>query len=591
MRSSEGRSGDRGYSSDPASAATGSSMFHALHNLNDSQREAVTATEGALLVVAGPGTGKTLTLVRRIAFLVEQGVRPEQILAVTFTNRAAKEMRDRAHAFLGAAARSIFIGTLHRLGLTIMRRCMETEFVVLGRDEQVELLKEITGKPVRKAEDTAERISRIKGLVEEPDHETGVILAAYEKALGEWGAVDFDDLIGMPATMLAGDNSAVLPGAADRYIMVDEYQDINPAQYRFLRALTGDGGNFCAVGDADQAIYAFRGADVTNFLNFEADFPQARRVILKDNYRSTGTIIGASTGLIGKNRRRIEKDLVPSRGAGSPVTVVSVPDDRGEGEFIAQEIESRIGGTSHYRMLTAGRPQEFPEGPYGFGDFAVISRTNGQARAVEEVLSLAGIPCQVVGGRMPTRLKRMIEALRACLSDLSGDVDAGALVKRICEEQSLTREYGLYVDLIAATYEALLCRQAISAVIDELSLLTSTDLFDPRAEAVTLLTAHGAKGLEFKVVFIVGCENGLIPFIPANNEYDEEEERRLFYVGMTRAKDDLFLLHSRKRLMHGRLLDPAPSPFLGDLPPHLVRTVVVPDRPRKPNQGRQLELF
>src|SRR5574337_758034 len=448
-----------------------------LDGLNEAQQQAVTTTEGPLLVVAGPGTGKTLTIVRRIAWLVRKGVPPETILAVTFTNRAAREMKERTAAFLGGAASRIFIGTFHLLGLRIIRENRTADFTLYGRDEQVSLLKPFVKGTSKTLDQAKERISRIKNFLEEAG-DFKEMLDAYQSALDRENALDFDDLIRIPVELLQ--SSAVAGTYQDRftYIIVDEYQDINPAQYRLLRNLTGGSNNICAVGDADQAIYSFRGADPGIFLTFEKEFTGARRIDLALNYRSTETIVEAAGKVIKKNQKRIAKRLSAAGEKGGPIVLYSVPDDRGEGAAIIDEIELRMGGMTHESASRSSR-EETSGRASRFSDFAVIYRTNAQARILEEAFAASGIPFQVIG--KPNGMQR--REAEETLAFLRSLADAEAI-----SEQARNRQ---------STAEA--------------RLLSEADFFDPRADAVALLTMHMAKGLEFPFVFLAGCEDGLVP--------------------------------------------------------------------------------
>src|SRR5512143_2787633 len=277
-----------------------------LDGLNEYQKKAVTATDGPLLIVAGPGTGKTLTIVRRIAWLIDQGAQPECVLAVTFTNRAAREMRERTEALLGDAAKEIFIGTLHLFGLRMMQEAVGPGFTVYGREEQAGLLKILLNCSSKKAEQASERISRIKNSLEDTDKETRALALSYQEALRQQNAVDFDDLILIPAEILKNNPAA---SSAFAHVMVDEYQDINPAQYALLRLLARNGARLCVIGDSDQAIYGFRGADTGAFLRFGVDFKNAESVTLTQNYRSTDTVVSASNAVIRNNRLRVEKEV------------------------------------------------------------------------------------------------------------------------------------------------------------------------------------------------------------------------------------------------------------------------------------------
>jgi DNA helicase II / ATP-dependent DNA helicase PcrA len=566
-------------------------MSNILGGLNESQIQAVTATVRHLLVVAGPGTGKTLTVVRRIAHLIEHGVLPNQIVAVTFTNRAAREMRERIDALLGTQASGMFIGTFHLLGLRIMKESLDEQFTVCARDDQIDVLRPIAGSQA-KAQVSAETISRVKNRAEQPDVETKDVYEAYEMALRQKGLYDFDDLIRVPTELF--ETGRVAASFRDRFkhIIVDEYQDISPAQYRLLRCLaTRDQSTLSAVGDSDQAIYAFRGADVENFLNFRNDFADAAMVVLKENYRSTRVVLGAAEVLIRSNVRRIGRELSARRDEGERIRILSVPDQRTEAEIVVREIEDRVGGTSHYRLAGEKAARDFGETSYAFSDFAVLFRTNAQAKVLREAFEACGIPCQVVGERHPLNKKSLTEKLRAEIHDTAEPLDVFSLLKDAAGEAGASAADVSLLEAVAAPYRHLPTRDAVREIINELSLLSMADAFDPRADAVALMTLHMAKGLEFKVVFIAGCDEGLIPFALIRDDADIEEERRLFYVGMTRAKDELLLLCARNRFLYGQSLSGNPSPFLAEIPEELVRMESVADKPRKQQKAKQPTLF
>ena len=526
-------------------------------DLNEPQRKAA-AIDGPLLIVAGPGTGKTLTIAHRIAYLIRHNVLPEEILAVTFTNRAAREMRARAGDVIGSDAAKIFMGTFHLLGLKIIKDNRADDFLIYSREDQVKLLKKLMNDSTRKARNAVERISRIKNSLGDEDRGIQETYQAYEAGLKERNALDFDDLIRIPIRMLQNSETARKYQDKFKYIIVDEYQDINPVQYQLLKRLAGKTGNVCVVGDADQAIYAFRGADIGNFLNFEKDFPGAKRITLSENYRSSGIIVTAADSLIRHNERRIDKKLVPLKEKGVPVTSLSVPDEHAEGAAIIRHIEERMGGTSHYQMARSISGRADSERSFRFSDFAVIFRTNAQARALEQVFAASGIPYQMIGRRSSAQMKDIEETLVYL--------------------QSLIHPHDTIGPDRSETPEA--------------KLLTAEDLFDPRADAVALMTLHMAKGLEFPVVFITGCEDGLIPYAVMKEAVDIEEERRLLYVGMTRAKDELHLIHARNRFLYGRRLAPSPSPFIEEIPEKFISSIAVHDRVKKQNEpDRQLGLF
>jgi DNA helicase II / ATP-dependent DNA helicase PcrA len=547
--------------------------------LNQAQQEAVRADSGPVLIVAGPGTGKTLTIIRRIAHLIHRGTQPACIAAVTFTNRAAREMRERAGALLGDVAESVFIGTLHLLGLKILQEALTDNFVIYDRDEQIGLLKALSKGSGMTPEEAAERISRVKGLIEDIDDETRGIYAGYQSSLSNNGALDFDDLVSGPLELLRDQHLLAKYRDRIKHIVVDEYQDINPAQYRLLSLLAGESGNICAVGDSDQAIYSFRGADVRNFINFEEYFCRARRITLTESYRSTGTILRASNVMIRNNASRIEKEVRPIKDGGNRITVVSVPDERSEGDVVVDEIEARIGGSSHYKIMRSDFRREFSDNSYGFSDFAVVYRTNAQAKALEEAFTESGIPYQVVGKKTGRKRKEAQEIVAQFKS--SGQIPEES-IKALC------RELG-FADRSA--FETADRAGRATDMINLLSLLTPADDFDPRGDAVTLMTLHMAKGLEFKVVFIAGVEDGLMPYRMAKRPTDVEEERRLLYVGMTRAREELFLLHARNRTVYGQRLARSVSPFVDEIPEEFLVRKVVPDRPKKGKENKQMKLF
>lgn len=568
--------------------------------LNERQIDVVKRTTGPLLVVAGPGSGKTLAIIRRIAGLIRQGVTPESILAVTFTNRAAREMRERLFTLLGATSYKVFVGTLHLLGLRIIRENTTNGFVVFNREEQVGFLKSLLQVSKAKATDIADEISHIKSLAIDPASEMKETFEQYQTMMMANKALDFDDLILKPIPMLA--NSSQLKKYRDRFhhIIIDEYQDINPAQYRLLRLLVGSKTAICAVGDPDQAIYAFRGADVENFLNFRKDFVGATEVTLNLNYRSSGNIVRSSAKMIMHNKKRIEKELLAVKSDGPMIVVASVSDEAAEGEFIVHEIESRLGGLSHYRLQNQINEKDYPNASYCFSDFAVIFRTNSQARAIEERLAESGIPCRLVGrGNTGSGAKTydMASSLRQFSSSIENrsqlfETKATEFLEyfaRNCQIDS--DQIKDFINHIKLIFGDAWSETMAGDIVNELNLLAPSDDFDRRAEAVALMTLHMAKGLEFKVIFISGVENGLIPYRKGNDPVDLEEERRLFYVGMTRAKDELFLLNKRTGFIYGKKTIRSPSPFLSDIPEAYIQKISLPDRGKKPYRKQQMKLF
>jgi len=533
-------------------------MKDILNGLNDAQQRAVTAGDGPVMIVAGPGTGKTLTIMHRIAWLLREGVRPEQILAVTFTNRAAREMKERAISLIGEPAEKVFIGTFHLLGLRIILDNRSEKLVLYNRDDQITLLKTLMNGSAREAQQATERISRIKNFLTVADAGIQPLYDSYQSALVRQNACDFDDLICTSANSLENTDIARTYQERFKYIIVDEYQDINPAQYRLLSLLAKGTDNICGVGDSDQAIYAFRGANIENFLNFERDFPNAARITLSENYRSTGIILKAADALIRNNRRRIPKELTPTRDRGAAISAIDLANEKAEARSVVREIETRMGGTSHYQMIQNEGCRDFSDRSCRFSDFAVIFRTNAQARVLVDAFVASGIPFQLIGRKGSGGMKEredMIAFLRSFLQE---------------DEAASTDSRGP----------------------QEAKLLTPADFFDPRADAVTLMTMHMAKGLEFPVVFITGCEDGLVPYTFLKDDVDLEEERRLFYVGMTRAKEELFLLSARTRFLYGQRLKLDRSSFLQEIPEELVEHISMSSKVKKQKEpDQQLGLF
>ena len=640
-----------------------------LAGLNPAQRRAVTATNGPLLIVAGPGSGKTRVIAHRIAYLVAaEGVPPWRILAVTFTNKAAREMRERVTALLGRRADDLTLGTFHGVCARTLRIeggaiGIDRGFTIYDDDDQMTLIKRALadlGVDPRRINPRAvlATISRAKSeLVGAGEYVraaadyfqeiVGRAYTRYQELLHENKALDFDDLL-MRTVELFTDRPAVREKYQERYlhVLVDEFQDTNVAQYALVRLLCNQHRNICVVGDEDQSIYAWRSADWRNILNFQSDFPDANVVLLEQNYRSTQTILDSAQSVIRKNENRHEKTLWTENETGLPVTVIEAHDEEDEARLVAREI------------TRATR-----DGSRAYGDFAVMYRMNAQSRPLEEAFMTAGIPYRLVGGtrfyqrrevkdllaylrlvhnpsdsqsllrviNVPTRgigpktveeLWRWARAARitpfAALQAL-GDgtaLPAGAppfraavlnallrfrdLIEMVIEEAlGLTppellstllerTQYRRYLlegfedgeerwenvqQLVtaAAQFDALEPREALAAFLENVALVSDVDELEEQSAAVTLITLHAAKGLEFPVVFIVGMEEAVLPHIRSyDNPEQMEEERRLCYVGMTRARERLVLTHARRRAQMGTAVYNPPSRFLDDIPPRLV---------------------
>lgn len=564
-----------------------------LHGLNEPQIQAVTHTEGPLLVVAGPGTGKTLTITRRIAYILGKGVKPENILAITFTNRAAREMRERTEAYTGQAGRSLFIGTFHAFGIDMIRGTSNKTYRIIGRDDQIEILKNLTGGTTRDALKILDTISRNKNLLDRREMGYSDIFKRYEATLKDMDALDLDDLILMAVELLRDRERIGAYAGRFKYIMIDEYQDINPSQYMLIKHLSGFTANICAVGDSDQAIYSFRGADVENFLNFKKEFCGAKTVVLRENYRSSKIIVDASQSLIRNNVKRIEKDIyaVASKDDMS-IKVIAAADEVAEASAIAREIGKRMGAMSHFQLMQAEESFDYRGGSYRFSDFAILYRTNSQAGALRDALTEAGIPFKVVGDDKNNRALRDIEKrLVGYLHNGWGDLTLEKILEDAFVPAGEDDLGGLRKNLLLA-YMGLPVAQALQKIIDELSLFSSSDAYDPTVDTVTLMTLHMSKGLEFRVVFIAGVVDGIIPYgEPDRNNNDIEEERRLFYVGITRAKEELCITYCHNRSSYGRQKQSMPSLFIKEIPRGYIEYIELPRKDKNRKKPRQQRLF
>ncbi|HKD19642.1 MAG TPA: UvrD-helicase domain-containing protein [Thermoanaerobaculia bacterium] len=623
----------------------------ALTGLNPEQKEAVLHTKGPLLVLAGAGSGKTRVITHRLAYLVRQGADPRSIAAVTFTNKAAAEMRERAQVLLGGVALGSFIGTFHSWCLRFLRRrareaSLPPRFAIADSSDQLALIKEAMTElgisdqvlppnavrarisNAKNALVTAERFAQME--TDYAGERIGQIYALYEKKLAATGALDFDDLIARSVRLLST-NGAVLAEERRRirHLLIDEYQDTNSSQDALVKRLGEGAESLCAVGDEDQAIYRWRGAEVEHILRFDTDFPGARIVALETNYRSTARILSAASGLVAHNRRRREKRLRADRGEGLAVRLWRFEEDRAETEAVIREI---VGSS---------------RAP---GEMAVLYRTNAQSRPFEEELVRRRIPYVVVGGmkfyeraevkdvlaylrlaarpeddlafrrvvNVPARgigaatLDRLAAAARESgrswwevSENPSGLTDRAKtalsrfreIVLDLHEKAATWTPSALLEHLLSVTgYGALYAgsedREDVARWENIEELLSSAREFERRnaegatiAEyldtvalatdgdtagsggAVTLSTLHAAKGLEFEAVYAVGLEEGYLPHGQSAEDEDElEEERRLLYVGMTRAKDALTLTLADRRLVYGRVEPRRPSRFLEEIP-------------------------
>jgi DNA helicase-2/ATP-dependent DNA helicase PcrA len=565
-----------------------------LAGLDDDQRAAAQIVDGPLMIMAGPGSGKTRTLTYRIAHLVaERGVDPENCLAVTFTRRAAGEMRERLAQLVPSTAGAVAVHTFHSLGLAILRdnpgaAGLHRGFRVAGEVERRKLLTDALALSETKAERLLRGISKAKRTVTAPSPEIATAMAAYRDALAKCDAVDFDDLVVLPVEALARDQALTARWRERfRYVSIDEFQDVDEQQYRLVQLLAPPGSNVCVIGDPNQAIYGFRGADAACFARFSADHPDAAVAKLQRNYRSTGTIVTASAQVIATDDAGAAALVRDMR---ERIAIHAAPTERAEAEFVLATIERLIGGSSFF-AIDSGRVTGPAEHALGFADIAVLARTEAQTAALAEALARSGIPFKT-GSNQRLGNDAAVRALMA-------EIDAGdaPLAERLAAAATrLNQRDGADPAAIASalarlTVLAASCDDDPTRLADALALATDADFFDPRADRVSLLTLHAAKGLEFAVVFIVGLEDGLLPLSwGARDEAAMAEERRLFYVGMTRAKDRLILSRAKARLWRGKVRERAPSPFLGDIETELVRHQQGEPTRRRP-ENKQLTLF
>ncbi|MBM3271987.1 ATP-dependent DNA helicase PcrA [Candidatus Kaiserbacteria bacterium] len=616
--------------------------MQSLNGLNDRQREAAAHTTGPLLIIAGAGAGKTKTITHRIAHLIGTGVHPRQILAVTFTNKAAGEMRERVHKLLKDGHGAPMVATFHSLGVRLLREFHEEaglprSFVIWDRDDSNRCLKkalerlDVTEPTPRAALSV---ISRQKGdgvaqkeYAAKATHFRARTIAqvweTYDKALHEEGALDFDDLLARTLKLLQ-ERPEVLSKLQNRWshITIDEYQDTNASQYEIARLLAGEKRNLCVVGDIDQNIYSWRGADIEHLMSFEKSFPGTKTVLLEQNYRSTRTILTAANSVIAKNLRRKEKNLFTENETGEPIFLYPARNEVDEAYFIA---------ATAAKLMEEGIPAK---------EIAVLYRESAQSRVIEEAFVRMGIEYRMLGTKFFDRkeVKDVVSYLRASLNPLSrvdlsriigtpprgigsvtlekmlegkeAELKGAALLKvqafrdtlakikhaaetlpaseavRYCIEASGIEamlkdakkeedqeRLGNVRELVnvATKYDDLPSPQGLEQLFEEAALQSEQDGLAEERAAVSLMTVHASKGLEFDAVFITGLEQGLFPSQrEGGGDRDEEEERRLFYVAVTRARKRLFLSHAHDRMRYGQRERSLPSEFIGDIDQRLI---------------------
>ena len=646
-----------------------------LAGLNDEQRAAVTHFEGPLLILAGAGSGKTRVLTHRVAYLIQvHGVRPDEVVAITFTNKAAGEMKERIGGLVGPIARTMWISTFHSMCARLLRREAQrigykSTFTIHDEDDRRRLIKrcleELNLDPKRfPPEALARQISDAKNQLigaEEFRERIGGrfaqasadVYALYEKRHAAMNAMDFDDLLMKTVQLLESFPERLRHyQQAFRFVLVDEYQDTNHAQYRLANLLAGEHRNLAVVGDDDQSIYSWRGADIRNILEFERDYPDAKVIRLEQNYRSTQAILDVANAVVTNNRKRKGKNLWTPRGQGARVQVVEVNDERAEAQFVASEVQKLLEGE-------AGA-----ERPYRPDEVAVLYRTNAQSRVLEEQFGRYAIGYQVIGGpkfyeraeirdavayltalvnpddaqrllrvvNVPKRgigatslqrlqahaaglgesvwsvmraaddvpglsagavngllaFVRLVEGLQAGLAgrpvaEIARSVLDESGYEAALKAQKTLESEGRLENLeelagVAAEYDKRADEPSLDGFLQEISLYADMDAFADTGALITLMTLHNAKGLEFPVVFVAGMEEGVFPHQRSLDEQNVEEERRLAYVGITRAMDRLYLVHARARTLWGSSQYNLPSRFLDEIPRDLIERQVIGGR-------------
>ncbi len=570
-----------------------------LATLDEQQRVAAAITRGPLLIIAGPGSGKTRTLTHRIAHLVaEEGVPARSCLAITFTRRAALEMRERLEKLLPKDADKVPIHTFHSLGQTILQEQpvaarLPADFRVADDLERTELIKALLDISARQAKKLLADISRSKRSAQLASDEVAAALEVYQPELVRRGWVDFDDLITLTVRLLNnhGDLAAFY---RERYawISVDEFQDIDEQQYRMVKLLASADAHILAIGDPNQAIYGFRGADPRSFQRFRDDHPSVQTVTLRRNYRSSGTIVKASAEVIEAGEPGAADGLEIVRAMEERITIHRAASDKAEAEFIIHTIEQMIGGHSFFSLDT-GRSVDGRTSELSFADFAILYRTEAQATPILEAFERSGMPYKKHNHALlieePAAQAILHRVDPVAKSTASVELKAAAAaVMRDAEEDEIQ---GLDATLQQLLALAQSCEDRLDWFVDAVPLATEADCFDPRADRVSLLTLHAAKGLEFPVVFMVGMEDGILPltFGKSLKNTDLAEERRLAYVGMTRAMDRLFLTHADERTWRGSSQKLSPSSFLNDIGNELFNASRTEIK-RRP-QDKQLQLF
>lgn len=589
-----------------------------LRSLDADQRLAAQHTQGPLLIIAGPGTGKTRTLTQRIVHVVrEHGVAPEQCLTITFSRRAASELAERLQAaVLKPNSPSFPVMTFHALGLLILQehseRCgLTSSFRIATDDERSAALQAATELSIKQTTQLLRNISHDKRTFGLADLE-GVAIACndsvrrcdskeirlYRKLMCKHSWVDFDDLILLPTKLLTEHPEiAAIYRARWPFVSVDEFQDIDARQYDLVRLLTSSTSNICVIGDPDQSIYGFRGADPQIFKQFLSDYPTAASVPLRKNYRSTSTIVSAALQAIRPSSLVTNRELQAVAAQTEFIDVQTCPTVAAEAEFVVHTVERLLGGSTMF-SFDSGRVAHGEGEAWSFRDFAVLSRTDTQANAIAEALDRSGIPYQHRSHRVLAE-HPAIQALQQQLTPSPKDAASVAdlpLLERVKQAADAIWSDHPEIATVLPSLHAVAenCADDVSRFVEQLALLTDVDLHDPRADRVSLLTLHASKGLEFGVVFLIGCDELNLPLrfsLQPLSERETAEERRLFFVGLTRARRRLFLTYAEQRLWNGHVCQTGPSPFLKPIQNELLRREKLEHRRPKQTPRKQLALF
>lgn len=642
-----------------------------LENLNDKQKEAVLYNDGPLLIIAGAGAGKTKTLTTKIAYLIEEkNVNPLNILAITFTNKAAKEMKDRLYLLVGDLAKKLQVSTFHSFGLKLLRENYnelgyDRNFVIMDSDDSLTVVKKIIkdmgyDPKIYNPRAIRNKISSCKNEMMSPeayekyavsDYEKVIqqVYAKYEIKLQRNNSVDFDDLLLLPIELFKR-SPQTLERYQDlyQYLLIDEYQDTNEAQYILTKLLCAKNRRITCVGDDSQSIYSFRGANYKNILNFEKDYPDAKTILLEQNYRSTSTILDAANQVIKNNKMRKDKNLWTARGTGDKIKYYRAYNERDEAQYVIRKVKELINRGIEYK------------------DIAVLYRTNAQSRVLEEEMLKENMPYRVIGsfyfysrkeikdliaylrlihnskdnisllrvintpkrgiglktiealtekadldgtsiyeaisGGKELAFKNTIEKLKTLSEELTLTelidkvLDASGLREELESEKSLEAEVRLEnleeFKSITKSFEE---REGLISLEDfllEISLISDVEEYKDDPNRISLMTVHSVKGLEFDHVFVVGMEEGIFPHMNSLMENSElEEERRLCYVAITRAKDDLHLVNARRRTLFGKEQINPVSRFMGEIDNSLIESNAKEELPQKEEKIQVGEMF